>query len=1343
MKGDTQMSTNKTFNKVQLDVKFTQATTRANLISEENISISFGKISKYFADLHSQAFTGYTHPTYTAHSSGLYKITVDSKGHVSAATAVAKSDITALGIPGSDTNTTYTIATGDSKGQIKVTPSSGSAYNVSVKGLGSAAYTESTDYISSSTKIVLHRGNAGKSNMNDVGRLHASVGMTNLSDPGNNYDNPMNGTTKSTDWHLYWDASYKDDPNGSNSWVAQIANKAGTAQWWVRSRKGGTITNGTEWAAGWEHLTITSQAGAGSATNPVYVDSNGHTQACTYSLNKSVPSNAVFTDTKVTSSANHYTPATASGQDKTASASGATAAWGIDVVKGVTLNTDGKGHVTGISVTSGKIPANPVPSNNVTGSGTSGYLVKWNGTNTITNGPQLGSSTTTYLRNDGTWATPTNTNTTYTIATGDSNGQIKVTPSSGSAYNVSVKGLGSAAYTASTDYLSSSTKYAASSSVGGAATSANKLNTNAGATNRPVYFSGGVPVQCDAPESKTWFKGVPLIGTNGVMEIGKIIDFHATNTSEADYDYRIETSTTAMSLIATGSSNTLTIKSPGNTQLSFQTTSSGKAYTASGITCYPLTTSGMTSLFNFGGNVVIGGGEAAKTLYDNDYDTIKTVERETLYLASDSAELHLITDAQTYANRKVLRIIGGQLTKSGGPWIAARDHAPVYSYKGGDGTSGSFFPAIFSKSKTGGWAIGTIGNSDNFYVSYTTDAHYSSDTNTSTYTIQFPHDSGTLALTSSNITGTSANVTGTVAIAHGGTGATTRLAALRALTEENVGTNAQYFLTITQDWGKGGYSSVANVKTVLGLGSAAYKASSDFAVSQTLANDTNLNNITTPGFYNCGSTNSVTNKPSNVDAFGLNVIHDASGQWYTQILYPNNASPLIYVRNYNGSAWSGWNSIAIGSFLPLSGGTMTGTITHPANTVAINLRADGTSTWQNTIMTQSAGDEAVVFANANARTSWMFVNGEDSIAHPENNRWQSLTPALQIKGGCVAIGKLIPSGTTPTTRLDIAGSTALTGDIQLKTSGSSSDDSGDIIWYYGNGKEKMRLWSNNTYTAKSGPNFRVYKSDETLLFNGTLSLSDHTHNYAGSSSAGGAATNIATEVGNSAGARPVFFGYLGDNTRVVYNTNFTYNPSGNVLKASTFDGDITSVAFHNRIYGLSQTPSSSTWNGNETLITSIPSSSGTSTPSYQRVKTIDFIKDCISDLKEPVLYENTTNPSTSTTIQLPNGIPKYLKVFIGVEYSSDGSTYSDTAACINCIDVDMAHTRHGGFIGYDTPGQAGVGNYLAYCYVNVKQNTGSTTAYTVGISYAKFLNLANSTTISNIIARIVKIIAVY
>jgi len=52
--------------------------------------------------------TVYSHPTHTAYTSGLYKITVNNLGHVTAATAVAKSDITALGIPSQDTNTHYT-----------------------------------------------------------------------------------------------------------------------------------------------------------------------------------------------------------------------------------------------------------------------------------------------------------------------------------------------------------------------------------------------------------------------------------------------------------------------------------------------------------------------------------------------------------------------------------------------------------------------------------------------------------------------------------------------------------------------------------------------------------------------------------------------------------------------------------------------------------------------------------------------------------------------------------------------------------------------------------------------------------------------------------------------------------------------------------------------------------------------------------------------------------------------------------------------------------------------------------------------------------------------------------
>ena len=381
--------------------------------------------------------------------------------------------------------------------------------------------------------MVSHFGNAGKSNMNDIGRLHASSGMTNLSDPSNTTDNPLNGTTKSTGWHLYWSTNYTDDPSGSNSWVAQIANKAGTAQWWVRSRSGSTITNGTEWAAGWEHLVVAPQTGQGGTTTPIYVDTNGHVQSIGYTIAKSVPSNAVFTDTNyyhTTGSWNGLTyTATKVGSPgdlaftiptgttattvavgnhahgllhsalNQAATNGTTGGWsmiGIDptvngyVLKSIRVNTTspnwlsgdyGAGIAFGGSDTKGVISlkyntptitfaggnhnsskTEPVWYIKITGTSGSTY----NLANFLTSHQSVSDKNVTLA-----WGTqkiiatigstdihvtlPTNpnTNTTYTIATGDSNGQIKVTPSSDSAYNVNVKGLGSAAYTDSSAYV--------------------------------------------------------------------------------------------------------------------------------------------------------------------------------------------------------------------------------------------------------------------------------------------------------------------------------------------------------------------------------------------------------------------------------------------------------------------------------------------------------------------------------------------------------------------------------------------------------------------------------------------------------------------------------------------------------------------------------------------------------------------------------------------------------------------------------------------------------------------------------------------------------------------------
>lgn len=76
------------------------------------------------------------------------------------------------------------------------------------------------------------------------------------------------------------------------------------------------------------------------------------------------------------------------------------------------------------------------------------------------------------------------------------------------------------------------------------------------------------------------------------------------------------------------------------------------------------------------------------------------------------------------------------------------------------------------------------------------------------------------------------------------------------------------------------------------------------AVIKQLTNE-NLNNVITPGFYNAAGGNTVTNKPNGIDNFGLEVIHCAMGEAYTQIIY-NAVTNLAYRRYCNGGKWSNW-----------------------------------------------------------------------------------------------------------------------------------------------------------------------------------------------------------------------------------------------------------------------------------------------------------------------------------------------------------------------------------------------------------------------------------------------------
>ena len=78
--------------------------------------------------------------------------TVTSSHRISGSGATTVSSDTSgnITISSTDTNTTYSFATGTANGTFNVTPSGGSATAVSIYGLGSAAYTASTSYATSS-----------------------------------------------------------------------------------------------------------------------------------------------------------------------------------------------------------------------------------------------------------------------------------------------------------------------------------------------------------------------------------------------------------------------------------------------------------------------------------------------------------------------------------------------------------------------------------------------------------------------------------------------------------------------------------------------------------------------------------------------------------------------------------------------------------------------------------------------------------------------------------------------------------------------------------------------------------------------------------------------------------------------------------------------------------------------------------------------------------------------------------------------------------------------------------------------------------------------------------------
>lgn len=404
-------------------------------------------------------------------TSGLYKIATDKFGHVTSTAAVTKTDITALGIPATDTNTTYTFQ-GASNG-FKVTPSNGETQTVIVSpsiknnvtktdatttagyipkfnnttGVIENGYSVQTTLASSSTAIPTAAAVVAAID-NKITAADAMIYKGTLGTGGTVTKVPANGYKVGWTYKVITAGTYAGIKCEVGDMLIAINNGpvSGTtvvnADWTVvQANIDGAVTGPASATAG--HIAVFD-----GATGKVIKDG-------TYTIATSVPSNAVFTDTKVTSVDNHYKPANGTTLIGTA---GSPVTAGGKVVTGITA--DSSGHIT--DIITGTIPAAPTLSG-LGGVGT----IKASGTAPLTLSASKSSTTVTisgsvaemtaatsntagaagivpapdagkqaaFLRGDGTWAFPTDTNTTYIFANG-TDGSFTVTPRNGGPQKV-------------------------------------------------------------------------------------------------------------------------------------------------------------------------------------------------------------------------------------------------------------------------------------------------------------------------------------------------------------------------------------------------------------------------------------------------------------------------------------------------------------------------------------------------------------------------------------------------------------------------------------------------------------------------------------------------------------------------------------------------------------------------------------------------------------------------------------------------------------------------------------------------------------------------------------------
>ena len=532
---------------------------------------------------------------------------------------------------------------------------------------------------------------------------------------------------------------------------------------------------------------------AGSATQPVYF-SGGKPVACSYSLNKSVPSNAVFTDTWRGIQNNLTSDSTS---DSLSAAQGKVLKGLIDG-KAAASHTHTKSQITDFPTS---MPASDVYS---WAKASSKPSYSWN---------EIGSKPSTF--------TPSSHTHNFVVGSYTGNGGQQKPNYFGTdkvgflMMNTTVNG--NSEYK---DWVIMDC-YSGTDAGGGVAIGVNRQSLGAyimrSDATRTAWAESAELLHTKNYTSYTVTKsGGGASGTWGINITGKASTAGTADSANAvawgNVSGKPSTYTPSPHTHTKSQITDFPSSMPASDVYSWAKASSKPSYTWSEITGKPSTFTPSSHTHNYAGSSSVGGsansavkldttsaGSSSNPVYFKGgkpvactYSLNKSVPSNAVFtdtntwrgiqnnLTSDST-----SDSLSAAQGKVLKglidgkansnhthsyipLSGGNVTgritrSSGGPWISQRDLAIVYQSLT---DSSSACPVVAFKTKSGAWAMGSLAGTENLYFSYSTDSDYNAGNNNANM-ISLPTKSGTIALTSDLPTWNSIkpNVTGFAGIA--------------------------------------------------------------------------------------------------------------------------------------------------------------------------------------------------------------------------------------------------------------------------------------------------------------------------------------------------------------------------------------------------------------------------------------------------------------------------------------------------------------------------------------------------------------------------------------------------